>query len=85
VIGPGLGFTTTAAAAFAAVRSVPGTEVTAIEFSDLGDLRLSVATEREALATDLKRALEAAGFTVKASVFQSAGGRITGELTVSRR
>jgi general secretion pathway protein L len=85
VIGPGLGFTTTTAAAFAAVRSVPGTEVTAIDFSDLGDLRLSVATEREALATDLKRALEAAGFTVKASVFQSAGGRITGELTVSRR
>ncbi|GGB35211.1 hypothetical protein GCM10011380_25760 [Sphingomonas metalli] len=85
LIGPGLGFTTTTAAAFAAVRSVPGTEVTAIDFTDLGNLRLTVAAEREALATDLKRALERAGFDVKASVFQSAGGRVTGELTVSRR
>ncbi len=85
VIGPGLGFSTTVAAAFAAIRSVPGTEVTAIDFGDTGDLRISVATEREALATDLKRALEAAGFTVKASVFQSTGTRVSGELTVSRR
>ncbi len=85
VIGPGLGFTTTTAAAFAAIRGVPGTEVTGIDFTDNGDLRLTVATEREALATDLKRALEAAGFSVRASVFQSAGGRVTGELTVSRR
>ncbi|MDP1025980.1 type II secretion system protein GspL [Sphingomonas sp. KR1UV-12] len=85
VIGPGLGFTTTTAAAFAAIRSVPGTEVTAIDFTDTGELRLTVATEREALATDLKNALEAAGFRVRASVFQSNGGRVTGELTVSRR
>jgi len=85
VIGPGLGFSTTVAAAFAAVRNVPGTEVTAIDFAANGDLRLTVSTEREALATDLKRALEAAGFTVRASVFQSAGGRVSGELTVSVR
>lgn len=85
VIGPGLGFTTTAAAAFAAIRGVPGTEVTAIDFTETGDLRLTVATEREALATDLKRALEGAGFAVRASVFQASGGRVTGELTVKRR
>jgi general secretion pathway protein L len=35
------------------------------------------------LATDLKRALERAGFRVQASVFQSAAGRVTGELTVT--
>lgn len=56
-----------------------------MDFTANGDLRLSVAVEREALATDLKRALERAGFAVQASVFQSANGRITGELTVSGR
>lgn len=85
VIGPGLGFTTTTAAAFAAVRTVPGSEVTGIDFTADGALRLSVAVEREALATDLKRALERAGFAVQASVFQSSNGRISGDLTVSRR
>ena len=83
VRGPGLGFTATTAAAFAAVRATPGTEVTALDFQPNGDLRLSVAVEREALATDLKRALETAGFSVRAGVFQAAAGRVTGELTVS--
>ncbi len=83
VRGPGLGFTNTTAAAFAAVRATPGTEVTGLDFQANGDLRLSVAVEREALATDLKRALEAAGFSVRAGVFQAAAGRVTGELTIS--
>lgn len=83
--GPGLGFTTTAAAAFAAVRGVGGTEVTAVDFTSAGDLRLTVATEREALASDLVRALERAGFAVRASTFTAAAGRVTGELTVSPR
>jgi general secretion pathway protein L len=83
VRGPGLGFTNTTAAVFAAVRATPGTEVTGLDFQANGDLRLSVAVEREALATDLKRALEAAGFTVRAGVFQAAAGRVTGELTVT--
>jgi len=83
VRGPGLGFTTTTAAVFAAVRATPGTEVTALDFQANGDLRLSVAVEREALATDLKRALEAAGFDVRAGVFQAVAGRVTGELTIS--
>ena len=47
-------------------------------------MRLSVAAERESLPTDFKRALEAAGFTVTASVFSAAGGRVTGEMTVTR-
>lgn len=83
--GPGLGFTTTVAAAFAAIRAVPGTEVTGIDFTDTGALRLSLATEREALATDVQRALERAGFAVSASTFTNAGGRITGEMTVRPR
>ncbi|TXC70132.1 general secretion pathway protein GspL [Sphingomonas ginsenosidivorax] len=85
VRGPGLGFSATAAAVFAAVRATPGTEVTALDFQANGDLRLSVAVEREALATDLKRAIEAAGFSVRAGTFQAAAGRVTGDLTVTAR
>ena len=83
--GPGLGFTTTTAAVFAAVRGVPGTEITAIDFTPDGALRLSVAAEREALATDLLRALERSGLDARASTFTAAGGRVTGELTVRPR
>jgi len=82
VRGPGLGFAGTVAAAFAGVRRVPGAEVTAFDFQPSGDLRLSVATAREVEATDLKRAIEAQGFRVDAGTFQSAGGRVTGEMTV---
>lgn len=82
VRGPGLGFTGMSAAVFAAVRQTPGTEVTGLEFTPAGDLRLTVAAARESLPTDLKRALESAGFTVTAGVFTAANGRVTGELTV---
>lgn len=83
--GPGLGFTTTAAAAFAAIRAVPGTELTALDFTPDGAMRLTVSAEREALATDLLRALQRAGLTARASTFTAAGGRVTGELTVAPR
>ncbi|MBI0474481.1 general secretion pathway protein GspL [Sphingomonas sp. MA1305] len=85
VRGPGLGFTTTVAAAYAAVRATPGTELTGLDFQANGDLRLSVAAARESLPTDLKRSLERAGFTVNAGTFQSVNGRVTGEMTVTRR
>lgn len=83
VRGPGQGFSGTAAAIFAVVRSLPGVELTALDFQSDGDVRIGVATDREAAATDLKRALEAAGFSVRAGVFQANGGRVTGEMTVS--
>lgn len=82
VRGPGLGFAATVAAVFQGVQRVPGAEVTAYDFQPTGDLRLSVATAREAEATDLKRAIEAQGFRVDAGTFQSAGGRVAGEMTV---
>ncbi|MBB3878984.1 type II secretion system protein GspL [Sphingomonas pseudosanguinis] len=85
VRGPGQGFSRTAAAIFAAVRGVPGTELTALDFQSSGDVRLGVAVDREALATDLKRAIEAQGFTVQPSTFVAANGRITGEFTVRGR
>ena len=82
VRGPGLGFTGMAAAVFAAVRATPGTEVTGLDFQPNGDLKLSVAAARESLPTDLKRAIERAGFTVDASTFTSANGRVVGDMTV---
>jgi len=84
VRGPGLGFSTTVAAVYAAVRATPGTELTALDFQADGKLRIGVAAARESLPTDLKRALEAAGFAVTAGTFQSANGRVTGEMTVNR-
>ena len=83
--GPGRGFSSTAAAAFAAVRTQEGAELTAMTFEPTGDLRLSLATATEAGPTDIKRALEAAGFGVTASTFTSANGRVSGEMTVTTR
>ena len=84
VRGPGLGFSTTTAAVYAAVRATPGTELTSLDFQSNGALRIGVGAARESLPTDLKRTLEAAGFTVTAGTFQSTNGRITGEMTVER-
>lgn len=83
--GPGRGFSATAAGVYAVVRAMPGVELTALSFAANGDLRIGVSVEREALATDLKRRLEVAGFTVNAGTFQAAAGRVTGEMTVTAR
>lgn len=84
VRGPGAGFTITAAAVYAVVRTVPGVELSGLDFSPNGSMRLTVTATRESLPTDLKRALEAAGLAVTASVFTASGGRVTGEMTVTR-
>ena len=81
--GPGQGYSATAAAVYAAVRTVPGSEITAIDFGAAGTLRVSLATDREAAVLDVKRAIEAQGYKVESGVFQSAAGRVSGEMTVS--
>ncbi len=83
VRGPGLGFSTTTATIFAVVQATPGSEITALDFQPNGTVRLGVAVEREALATDLRSALERAGFAVQAGVFQAAAGRVSGEFTIT--
>jgi len=83
VRGPGRGFSATVAAVTAAVHGVPGSEITAFSFEPNGDLNVSLAMSRESGATDLKRAIEAAGYAVRAGVFQSAGGRVSGQFTVT--
>ena len=80
--GPGRGFTATAAAVYAAVRQVPGSEVTTMGFQSDGSLLVGLATQRESAPTDIKRAIEASGLAVTAGVFQSANGRVAGQLTV---
>ena len=44
-----------------------------------------ITTATEASVTDLKSAIERAGFAVAAGTFASAGGRVSGEFTVSPR
>ena len=83
VRGPGLGYSATLAAVYDAVRAVPGTALTALDFQANGSVRLGVACEREALATDLQRAMTARGLLVRAGVFAAAGGQVTGEFTVT--
>ncbi|MGN6620485.1 MAG: type II secretion system protein GspL [Sphingomonas sp.] len=81
--GGGLGFSGTAAAAFAAVQAVPGTELTALDFSDGGALKISVTAQNEAQANDLKARIEAMGFSVEPSTFVSNAGQVSGTLTVT--
>lgn len=84
--GPGQGFTATAGAVFAAIRAVPEGEATAMSFDGKGALRISVATQGEGGANDLKRQIEAMGFTVRQNgSFVSAGGRISGDFIVTPR
>ena len=80
--GPGLGFSRTTAVVFAAVRKVDGSEVTRVDFDANGDLRVGLATDGEAQANAVKRAIEDAGFTVDSSAFQANGTRLSGDLTV---
>jgi len=81
--GPGEGFSATAAAVFQIVQASPGSEVTALQFDPNGSMRVTLSTAGEAEANAIKAKLERAGFAVTASVFQSSGGRLTGEMTVA--
>jgi general secretion pathway protein L len=81
--GGGLGFSRTAAAVFSAVQSVPGTELTALSFTEDGALKITVNAQGEAQANDLKSRIQSIGFHVDASTFQSAAGQLTGDLTVT--
>ena len=83
--GPGQGFTRSAAAVFAAVRTVPGAELTSLAFADSGELRVGVATGTEGQIVDLRDRITAAGFPASAGTFTSANGRMTGTLTVRAR
>ena len=81
--GPGTGFSRTVAAVYQIVQAVPDSEVTALDFQPTGALRVSLSVPGEGQANTVKTQLERAGFTVTGGVFQQAGGRLSGDLTVA--
>lgn len=84
--GPGLGFTGSAGAVFAALQAVPASEATALSFENNGVMRVAIAARGEGAVSDVKRQLERAGFTVaQTGAFSSNAGRVTGEFTVTPR
>lgn len=82
--GPGLGFSRMGAAVLAALRATPGTEAQALDFQPNGDLRVTIAADGAAQANALRSRLRDAGFAVSAGVFEPVGGRVKGDITVSR-
>lgn len=84
--GPGLGFTRSAGAVFAALQAVPASEATALSFESNGVMRVAIAARGEGAVSDVKRQLERAGFVVaQTGAFSSNAGRVTGEFTVTPR
>lgn len=83
--GPGQGFTRTVAAALSAIRPVQGAEVEALDFQPNGDLGITVTVDGDAVANALQARLRDAGFAVSGGAFESTGGRLKGQLTVSSR
>lgn len=80
--GSGPGYSTLAAAVFAAVRGTPNVELTALSFDQSGALRATVQADSPATISMLQQRIEAAGFTVVADAIRSGGGRPTTDLTV---
>lgn len=80
--GAGLGFARTAAAVFAAVRAVPGTELRGVGFDGNGKLRATIAAPGEGQVIDVRTRLEGQGFTVQLGTLTAAGGTVSGDLTV---
>ncbi len=83
--GAGAGFSQTAAAVSSAVASVPGAEITGLNFDATGKLRVNLATQTQGQIVDVQNRLVAAGFNAEAGTFANAGGRMTGALTVTVR
>ncbi|MEO5867118.1 MAG: type II secretion system protein GspL [Sphingomonas sp.] len=83
--GAGLGFSRTAAAVYAAIASVPGTELRSLAFDGNGALRATVAAQGEGQITDITTRIERAGFAVQQSTLTNAGGIFSGDLTVTAR
>lgn len=83
--GSGVGFSSTVAAVYAAVRSVPGAEIQTIAFDQNGELRATVSAENEGRITDLQTRIEAYGFAVQHGQLVASAGHFTTVLTVTPR
>lgn len=83
--GGGPGYGTLATSVFAAIRSTPNVELTALNFDQTGALRATVQADSPATLTMLQQRIEASGFSVAAGEIRSGGGRPTLDLTVRAR
>lgn len=83
--GAGAGFSATAAAAFAAIRGVPGTEVRGMTFDAKGELQVTLVTQTQGQILDVIRQIQAQGFAATPSPFEQNGNRLTGRITVAPR
>lgn len=80
--GAGMGFSTTAAAIFSAIRAVPGSEARALSFDAKGQLQVTLVTQTQGQILDVVRQIEGQGFKVAPSTFDNDGQRLSGRLTV---
>lgn len=83
--GGGRGFSATAAGVFAAVRDVPGIELTDLRYDTDGALRLTATANAASDIAALQQRIEAQGFTVGSGPVQAGGARQSAELTVRAR
>jgi len=83
--GGGLGFGNTAALVFGAVQATPNIELSSVDFTPDGMMRITVVAPGAPEADALRSRIEAAGLDAEASPFQADGGRIRGEFRVAPR
>ncbi len=81
--GAGMGFSTTAAAVFGAIRAVPGTEARGLSFDGKGVLQVTLVAQTQGQILDVIRQIQAQGFGATASTFEQDGNRLSGRLTVA--
>ncbi|OYY69732.1 type II secretion system protein GspL [Sphingomonas sp. 28-63-12] len=80
--GAGMGFSTTAAAVFAAIRAVPGSEVRGIAFDQKGQMDVNLVAQTQGQVLDVVRQIEAQGFGAEPSTFEQGTNRLSGRITV---
>ncbi|MFD1611582.1 type II secretion system protein GspL [Sphingomonas tabacisoli] len=83
--GGGLGFSATAGALMAAVKSVPNVELASLTFDPDGLLRATVLAPGAPEAEQLRARIHSAGLNVEATPFTSENGRIRGEFRIGGR
>ncbi len=83
--GAGMGFSTTAAAVFGAIRAVPGSEARGMSFDSKGELEVTLVTQTQGQILDVIRQIQAQGFAATPSPFEQSGNRLTGRITVAPR
>lgn len=80
--GAGMGFSTTAAVVFDAIRVVPGTELRGLAFDQKGQLDMTLVAQNQGQLLDVISHIRAQGFGAEPSTFEQSGNRLSGRITV---